>query len=235
MHSLMSDGADASPSRTPKADSIIGVRVYWKIRLMDPDFKNGTPQIIAVVSPDGCISSPDGSINSHYAIVELNHSTLPEHYEGGVQLQVWNHDLVSAWQAATRSGVTCKSASESIEFIIEMRLEENAESATGRMLWFNFIELKSTTWGTHRCIASHGVETALTSLDGFTPQTSITESGINVGGNRVDCMAIDRIDYFYKSGASSSDSTDYVIHKAKMQVDTELTSKEVLAVSAKQR
>jgi hypothetical protein len=204
-----------APAVLVEADPIVTIRTHWVVKLMDPDRKPGTPQFIAVVSPDG-------TVNGSYALLELNHTTIPKESPGGVQLQIWQHDTPYISSSALHPGTKCQTAGETIRFTMQMKFEENAESPTGRQIVFSVGNLESTTWGKINSVGSYSLPTSLTSLDDFTPQSSMLESGVNSGGTRIEFMKIDSIDYRTLSGAATSDATDYVVHSAKALVETQL-------------
>ena len=200
------------PVVTESTSPIVGVRTHWEVRLMEPEWKIGTPQFIAVITPDG-------SLNNDFAILELNHSTIPEATAGGIQFQVWHGDLPVKWYSPG-SNIACQYAGETIRFTMEMKLEK-ADSG-GQQIVFSVINLASSTWGKIGTVATFTRPTQLTSLNGFTPHSSVKESGVSVGGNRVEYMKIDSIDYLAADGTRTSNSTDHLVHSAKQLVETQL-------------
>lgn len=196
-------------------DPLVGVRTHWKIRLNEPNRKGGTPQIVAVMTPNG-------TINGDYMILELNHSTLPDYSRGGLQVQVWNYDQKRIWTDAYSSGANCQTIGEDLEFTMEITLVDDKTSETGKRLLFKVLDLRSDTWGEVATVASFGVTTNLTSLTGFSPANCIAESGITAGSSRVEYMKIDSIDYLYASGRVNGDSTDYPLHTVQTQIDSKL-------------
>lgn len=197
------------------SDPLVGVRTHWRIRLNEPNRSGSTPQIIAVMTPNG-------TINGDYMILELNHSTLPNYSSGGLQVQVWSYDQERFWTDAYSKGANCQTTGEDLQFTMEITLVDDKTSPTGKRLWFKVLDLRSDTWGEAATVASFGVATKLTSLAGFSPVNCISESGVTAGSSRVEYMKIDSIDYLYASGREDGDSTDYPLHSVQTQIDSNL-------------
>jgi hypothetical protein len=200
---------------TEPLDPIVGIRTDWEIQFSKLNRKTTTPQIIAVLSPDG-------TVNGDYMILELNHSSLPSYSKGGLQIQIWNYDQEQTWSDVYFAGTECQTDTERIRFTMEMKLVDDVNSQTGKRLWFRVLGFKSDTWGKIDTFREFGIATQLTSLNAFSANQCITESGINAGASQVDYMKIDRVDYLYKSGSTDGDSTDVSVYSTQVKVDTTL-------------
>lgn len=110
-------------------DPIVGIRTDWEIKFSTLNRKSTTPQIIAVLSPDG-------TVNGDYMILELNHSSLPSYSKGGLQIQIWNYDQEQTWSDVYFAGTECQTDTERIRFTMEMKLVDDVNSQTGKRLWF---------------------------------------------------------------------------------------------------
>lgn len=202
---------------TEPLDPIVGVRTDWEIQFSTLNRKTTTPQIIAVMSPDG-------TVNGDYMILELNHSSLPSYSKGGLQIQIWNYDQEQTWSDVYCSGKECQTDSERVRFTLEMKLVDDVNSKTGRRLWFRVQNLESDTWGKIATFKEFGIATHLTSLNAFSANQCLAESGINAGASQIDSMKIDRVDYLYESGTTDGDSTDRSVYSTQVKVDSTLDS-----------
>ncbi len=70
---------------------IVRIEEDWFLQINNPDAGNDAPQIINVISPTSLLSDL-------HAILELNHSTLPDYQSGGMQLQVWKDEEELSWK-----------------------------------------------------------------------------------------------------------------------------------------
>jgi len=200
---------------TEPLDPIVGIRADWEIQFSTLNRKSTTPQIIAVMSPDG-------TVNGDYMILELNHSSLPNFSKGGLQIQIWNYDQEQSWSDVYFAGKECQTDTERIRFTMEMKLVDDVNSKTGKRLWFRVLNLESTTWGRIATFSEFGIATQLTSLNAFSANQCLADSGINAGASQVDYMKIDSVDYLYKSGRSAGDSADLSVYSTQVKVDTTL-------------
>ena len=81
---------------------------------------------------------------------------------------------------------------------------------------------ESDTWGKIDTFREFGIATQLTSLNAFSANQCLVDSGINAGASQVDYMKIDRVDYEFKSGSTDGDSTDLSVYSTQVKVNSGL-------------
>src|SRR4051812_32960283 len=79
---LLSVGARGDDGAAP----ITRIEEDWKLQIGVPSPEENAPQVFVVTSPTG---DRDGL----HAMFEINHVTLPDYFDGGLQLQAWNGDV----------------------------------------------------------------------------------------------------------------------------------------------
>ncbi len=184
-------------------DPVVGVRVFWEVKLLTPSALKSAPQIITVLSPDGTVEK------THH-VFEINHSTAPDTKRGGFQGQLWHGETPVKWSDPVKTGTSLGTAGETVSFVHSMALREatNADGTVSRTLAFSIENLASSTWGNLQTTGAVEAPSTLTSLATFDPQACLRESAILVGRNRIDYMKISRIELVRATGATAGRSVD---------------------------
>jgi hypothetical protein len=183
-----------------QAPTIVRVEEDWELVVGIPDPDRDAPQITTVISPQGDCSGV-------YAAVDVNHQSLPEFSPGGLQLQIWRNGSAIAERRFPNASVLSQ-AGETIRWTQAMEL-------TGGVLTFEVVHGSSTTWGNfggEGYLRAH-VSTSLGSLNGYSPNVSVENSGVSYADNRVTSLTIKRVRYYTSSGQVVTDETERVIHR----------------------
>lgn len=169
----------------------------WEIVVGLPDPETHAPQIINVISPTG-------TLDGHYAIFELNHSTQPEYSEGGMQLQLWQGTQFGELHAdhATPPDATLLTIpGEKIRYTIAMSIENGH-------LHFRVINGNSLTWDDFdRANLQIATPAKMPNLSGYTPTVSKKSSRITFASHRVDQFVMRKVRYYRNGELLKEDTT----------------------------
>jgi hypothetical protein len=166
----------------------------WELVLNDPSAENAAPQVT-------CAMSPANHFDGVYAALELNHGTLPSYTPGGLQLQVWSGE---EWLTVRDyADTTLQSTGEVVKWTQRMAL------ASGKVT-FQVVNGNSTTWG---AFASGGnfkltLNSTLSDLNGYSPDLSVSHSGIGYGSQRVQSLKLSKVRYYDSAGNLLSEDTN---------------------------
>lgn len=173
----------------------------WYLQIGEPDTDSDSPQILSVISP---IASNTGE----HAIFEVNHCTQPDYFAGGMQLQRWSGpDTCAAMTRTINSGVLAI-PSEEITYTTRMSL------SAGK-LNYSIENGKSQTWGPFGGSIPYNlsVSSQLSTLSGYKPDFSVSESKVAYGSHRVQTFKIKEIRYYWQGQLVAKDSTERVVHQ----------------------
>ncbi|MBP90503.1 MAG: hypothetical protein CMJ64_27980 [Planctomycetaceae bacterium] len=179
--------------------TVVRIEEDWELVVGTPDANSTAPQVT-------CFISPTQDIDSLHAAFELNHHSQAEFTPGGLQLQLWDDEiLMSATSPLTESVLS--SNGETIRWTQAMEL-----AAGG--LTFEITGGSSTTWGNFGGDSSlrASFTTELTNLNGYSPTTSVQHSGIGYAANRVVTLSLKRVRVTLQDGAVLEDTTERVAH-----------------------
>lgn len=95
---------------------IIKVEEDWRVEVGTPALEDHAPQIVTVLSPVG-------NLEKEHAVFELNHTTYPEYFPGGMQLQGWRGEWLSSY-GSTPHQQRLNLADEVITFTSSMKIED---------------------------------------------------------------------------------------------------------------
>lgn len=173
----------------------------WSLVLGEPDAENDSPQILNVISPFG-------TTEGEHAIFELNHCTQPEYLSGGLQLQRWTGPDTCVATTRTIDRGTLAIPSEEITYTMRMTLSDGK-------LYYSVRNGVSQTWGTFGEYGQYrlSVPTAATTLSGYRPDFSATESKVAFGSHRVKSFKIKQIRYYSLGQLVATDSTERMVHQ----------------------
>lgn len=180
---------------------IIRVEEDWVIDVADPDPAADCPQISTVFGPS------DPAFGTH-CLFELNHGTLPEFFEGGMQLQVWwGEQLVGYKQAHAPTELSV--AIERITYTTVTRIDNNGD------LDMYITNGHSVTWGNFGGTGYLWIElaTSRTNLNSYNPDNSVENSKVGYGANRVNKFVRSEVRYYTAEGLYHTDTEDAVIHE----------------------
>jgi hypothetical protein len=181
------------------AQDIVHVEEDWQLVLGQPDPNTVGPQVATTMSPFG-------DINSTFFTFEINHRSAPYWTPGGLTIHQWSGD----WRI------------QSYDRTDRTVMDSNNETVTWTQIldvqngWLSF-QVKngsSTTWGPFgysnmfKLWTSWGVN----NINAYTPDVSISQSGVAYAGNRVQSLKIKAIRVKLSDGTSYTDNTERTVH-----------------------
>lgn len=182
-------------------DPIVEIEVDWEIEIGTPDDLESLPQISLIIS-----SQPN--LDSWYAELVLNSYAYAPGFggDGGIMTRLWD-GLNRRTTTYSRQDVTLVAAGEKLLVTQEMSIDQNG------VLWSIHQHTSSpVTWGEVLRFGGGTSNQPLTNLDGFSIQTTLDESGVIAGKNRVDRIRVTKVRYYYQSGAVNEESYSEDIH-----------------------
>ena len=158
---------------------IVQLEEHWELRLGQPDPDRSAPQTTMFFSPDG-------GLDGVHFLFTLNHVSVPDYEPGGMQVQVWEGDQLVADRVAEEVGPLTH-ANEVVRWVQRMSLHDGT-------LTFQVLDGEAESWGTFGGDdLSLSVATSLTSLNGYKPGISITESQVSYAENRVESLTLTKL------------------------------------------
>ncbi len=181
------------------AQSVVRVEEDWELVVAEPDPNTDAPQIT-------CVISPYGNVESLHAVFEVNQQSLQVHDAGGLQLQVWDGD-VSLSDRRFPNGAVLAQPGEIVRWTQSVELDDGT-------LTFEITDGTSTTWGNFggQGYLKASVDTTLTDLNGYNPETSVANSGIGYAENRVQSLVLKRIRIHTSMGEQIELTEPRIIH-----------------------
>jgi hypothetical protein len=172
--------------------TIMRIEEDWEVVLNEPSSDVDAPQFHTAMSP-----FPDTS--SYYLQVCWNYREQAEFTAGGMQLQAWQGDFAAGKKNYREDKLS--TTAETITWTQSMQ-------TTGSVLTLAIDNGSSTTWGSFG-----GSDTSLSgsvgvsSLNSYDSNTSVENSWITYGANRVDLLRIKEIRYYNGNGVLLSRDT----------------------------
>jgi hypothetical protein len=186
--------AVAGPSFALAGAPITRVEEDWEIVIGEPNSDEISPQLYVVVTPNG-------SLDTKYAVFEINNLLLPDFYGGGLQFQTWYGDQAIGEAHHTNYNALSTSG-ETITFTVSMRLNEGN-------VQFEVLNGKSETWGdfggSNSLKLSHS--SSLSDLSAYDPEKSARWSRVGFGRGRVSKFALKKVRYYSNSSLEKTDET----------------------------
>jgi hypothetical protein len=191
-------GWQTLPAQNPPT-GVARVEEDWELIVNDPDINDNSPQITCVIAPL--------TVDSGYLAVDVNFHSQPEYSAGGVQIHIWspNQPMLVADSGLTAAlGTT----NETITWTTKMSVAHNN-------LTFEVVNGNSTTWG---AFGNDGelqlsVGALLASLDGYSPNVSLDNSGVPYASNRVTSLTLKAVRWYSASGTLlQQNTTPQLVH-----------------------
>ena len=182
-----------------QAPSVVRVEEDWELVVSDPFADSAAPQVT-------CVISPVGHLNWHHVAFELNHQSVASFVPGGMQLVVWHGETMDHTHKHPSSAVM-STDNETVRWTQALNLSAG-------VLRFEVVGGTSTTWGSFGGSGQlrHSESTLLTSLDGYSPDVSVANSGVGFAGNRVSSLVLKEVRVYLSDGTQVVDSTPRVVH-----------------------
>jgi hypothetical protein len=184
----------SSPSGAmSRADNPLPDRVEedWVLVVATPDAEGVGPQITTSMGPTA------DQKTAPFVAFDLNYREYPSFVAGGMQLQVWSGETLLSY--ATSHTEQFNTQGETITWTQRMSLSD------GR-LTYKIASGTSTTWGAFGDDLSVSFATNLSSLAGYSPDTTVANSGASWQVNNVKKMALVAIRYYAGDTLISTDS-----------------------------
>jgi len=182
------------------AQDIVRVEEDWEMVLGTPDASVCGPQVAITMSPYSDISST-------FFTMEINHRSAPYWTPGGITLHQWDGEQrIQSLDRADRS--IMQTDSETVKWT--QILDVNGNSLT-----FQIKNGSSTTWGPFG-IAGHlkmNTNWPAGNLNSYTPDVSVSQSGVAYAGNRVKSLSIKSLRITLSDGSQFTDSTGWTVQQ----------------------
>lgn len=187
----------ATPSLAQEAGQtgVDRIEEDWELVVGEPDPDSNAPQVT-------CFMSPTGGDDALYATFELNYQSSPSFVAGGMQLQTWS------WETSLSTH----------KFPNAAQMRENNETVTwtqrmklnGCTLTFEIDNGHSTTWGDFggQEYLRASAESCVGNLAGYSPATSVANSGVSFASNRVVKLVLKRVRYYSQNQLLYEDTTE---------------------------
>ncbi len=183
---LVAFAANAASAQT----QVVRVEEDWQLHITQPDMQLDAPQVTTTMVP--FTAQPDLLLQ-----VDLNHGTHPSFTTGGLQLRASIEDECLA-QARAFIDERLSHDSETVDWTQVVAVTEGGFS-------FGIINGTSQTWGafggssTFINVAASTVGESL-SLDGYSPQHSLSNSGVTYAGNRIGHLRLKKVRVYLSNG-----------------------------------
>ena len=179
--------------------TVVRVEEDWELVVDSPDPNSVAPQVT-------CVISPRGHVDSLYAAFVLNAQTLPGFIPGGLQLQVWDGKSPRSDRKFPAAAVLAQPG-ETIRWTQGMELDDG-------VLHFEITDGSSSTWGSFggQGYLKAGVSTSLESLNHYSPDVSVANSGVSYAANRVISLKLKGFRVYLSTGDYYEDTTERVVY-----------------------
>lgn len=181
---------------------IIRVEQDWRLVIGDPQPDVDAPQIITVFGPRN-------PLTGLHAVYEINHSTMPDYSEGGMQLQAWSGNSLVGYKSQF-APAELSVPNETITYTTATEVQTDGRV---RMEVINGV---SDTWGTFdgdRALRLR-VPSSIEDLNDWDPTNSIKHSRIGYGANRIVMFKRTEIRYFNRDGLLDHTTTEDTVIEA---------------------
>jgi len=179
--------------------NITRVEEDWQITVGTPDPDLNAPQITMVMSPFS-------TATDQHAVFEINSQTQPNYSPGGLQLQRWFGQENFADVAGPGNPAVMQTPNEVVTFTMSMQVQ-------GSTLTFGVSNGNSQTWGSFGNGQSITLSVPFngTNLNYYDPSTSLSNSYVGFGSNRVQQVVRTAVRYYSDSTLIATDSTQQVL------------------------
>lgn len=176
----------------PVSEPVVRVEEDWELVVNEPDGDATSPQFHTVMSPFD-------HVNSFHALTLWNYREMPDFAPGGVQLHSYDGETLVR-KRSIESG-SLSTTAETITWTQSLETD-------GTTLTFSITDGNSTTWGSFGRDMNISSSANLAQLNGYDTETSVTNSCITYGANRVESFKIKRVRYYGTSGLLYVDVMD---------------------------
>lgn len=166
----------------------------WVLVIREPDPTGLGPQITTTMR------AQPGDDSAPFIVFNLNYRDHPAFVAGGLQVQAWYNNAVLT--SATRESDLLRTLNEQITWTQRMEVHSGS-------LVYKIVSGESTTWGKFGEGNNLGVAytTALNALPDYSPDDSVTQSGVGWQSNRVEEMTLVQVRYYQGTTLVATDTT----------------------------
>lgn len=194
---------DSGEETNPLAGvDIVRIEEDWLLDVADPDPNADCPQVVTVFGPGD-------PVHGTHAIFELNHGTLPEFSEGGMQLQVWFGDYLIGYRR--------QHAPAELHIAIERLTYTTVTEVQNHRVKLFVTNGRSLTWGDFGDNSTTSLRVELDTwrnrLNDWNPDNSINHSRVVYGANRVNKFKRTAVRYYTADGLHHTDTTERYVHR----------------------
>ncbi len=182
------------------AQDIVHVEEDWELVLGGPDAATCGPQVALTMSPLSDISDT-------FFTMEINHRSAPYWTPGGITIHQWQGEQrIQSLDRADRSIMQTDSETVTWTQVLDVN---------GSNLTFQVKNGSSTTWGVFGVTGHLKLQTNWPSgnLNSYTPDVSVSQSGVAFAGNRVKTLRIKSLRITLSDGSEFTDSTGWVVQQ----------------------
>ncbi len=169
-------GAHLFAAPSDSTGDIVRIEEDWYININYHNSTKSSPQILLNFGPYN-------TLDGLFATLEFNHTTIPSFSAGGMSLQCWNGSAIYTTPAPIRrfAGVPLRYNNEVITFTTVVDV-----TGSGNTTAIQVINGQSSSWGTFGgSTMLMSVNANINNLNSWLPSTSINNSDVLYGGNRV--------------------------------------------------
>jgi len=182
------------------AQDLVRVEEDWEMVVGEPDFNSCGPQV-------ACTMSPFGHIDGTHFTLEINHRSLPYWSPGGITLHHWfGESRQQSMERQDRSVMQTNTEVVTWTQILDVQagylifqIKDGASSTWGPFGYSN--NLKLFAWWPSG------------NLNEYTPDVSVSRSGVAFAGNRVSSLKILRVRATLSDFSTATDDTVRVVHQ----------------------
>jgi hypothetical protein len=196
---FQSTHAAAQTSLAVAAATANRIEEDWSVVVASYDTDGVGPQITTSMSPVSDNSTP-------FVAFDLNYREYPDFIAGGMQTQIWSGANLSGY--ATQSTSQLQNNNETITWTQRMTLG----SGSVTYLVLNGSSQSFGQFGQTYGLSPVSFSTSVTSFAGYSPATSIKNSGASWESNLVTSMTLTQVRYYSGSTLLATDSTQYSVN-----------------------
>lgn len=188
----------ATQASADNPPNITRIEEDWRITFGTPDPNLNAPQVTMTMSPYA-------GVNGHHAVFEINAQTQPDYSAGGLQLQRWYGQSCDDYVSPGNPAVM-QTANEVVTFTMSMQVQ-------GSTLTFGVLNGNSQTWGSFGNGQSLNLSVGFdgTNLSSYDPQTSLSNSRVGFGSNRIQQAVRTQVRYYANNVLMATDSTQQIL------------------------
>ena len=180
--------------------AVVAVQEDWSLRINDPGPNTGSPQVSTQMA-----ASANAPL---FFLLHLNSTQVGTSRAGGLELEAWRNTTFLA-ASPNPNQTTLSTPNELVTWTQVL-------SRGTTKLTFSVAAASSSTWGDFSygwaSVSATSLTTTDLTLDNYTPDYSVRNSGITYGANRVDSLTLVRVRKYYLDGSVTTDSTPRVVY-----------------------